>query len=65
MLGDMKNRVFQPPPEGDEQIIATFGEAKLVKVDGQIQLWGGSMADRMEAMEWVSLFLPDEAVNIK
>ena len=60
----MKNRVFQPLPTEGEQVIATFGEAKLVKVDGKIQLRDGSMADRMEAMEWISLFMPDEVVSI-
>ena len=60
----MKNRVFQPLQNQDEQLIATFGEAKLVKVDGRIQLRDGSMADRMEAMEWISLFMPDEVVSM-
>ena len=46
-------------------VIASFGEARLVKVDGRIELRGGTMADRMEALEWISLFMPDEAARIR
>lgn len=49
----------------EEQVIASFGEAKLVKVDGTLHLRGGSMSDRIEALEWVSLFLPEEAVRLE
>ncbi len=42
-----------------------FGEAQLVKVNGRIRLRGGSMADRTEALEWLSLFMPDEVVRVE
>jgi hypothetical protein len=47
-----------------EEVIATFGEARLVRVEGRIELHGGSMSDRMEALEWMALTLPDEMVDI-
>ena len=49
----------------EDQVLATFGEARLIKVEGKLHLRGGSMSDRMEALEWVSLFLPDEAVSLE
>ncbi len=58
----MKLERFEQWIKDDGELIAGFGEAKLVKVDGRIQLRGGSMADRTEALEWVALFLPDEEV---
>ena len=48
-----------------EELMAVFGDARLVKRDGQVHLIGGSMADRTEAMEWVMMFLPDESVRLK
>ena len=61
----MKNRVLQLTDITEEQVIASFGDAKLVKVDGTLHLRGGSMSDRIEALEWVSLFLPEEAVRLE
>ena len=48
-----------------DDLVAVFGEAKLVRRDGVLRLMGGTMADRMEAMEWVMMFLPDEAVRMR
>jgi len=40
------------------EIVARFGAATLVKQpEGRIRLVGGSESDRIEAREWVSLFL--------
>ena len=54
----MKNRmgslVFNQP----EEVLAIFGEARLVRVKGRVYLRGGSMAERMEALEWLSIFEP-------
>lgn len=42
--------------EADE-IVAVFGEAKLVRrSDGKAELRGGSDQDRLQAREWISLF---------
>lgn len=45
-----------------EEVLGNFGEARLVRSEGKIHLRGGSMADRIEALEWVAMFLPDEVV---
>jgi hypothetical protein len=45
--------------------IAQFGEAILVRINGQIVLCGGSMADRTEALEWLSMFMPDVVARLK
>ncbi len=48
-----------------EEVVAVFGEARLLKQDGQIHLIGGTMADRTEALEWMMLFMPEEAVRVR
>lgn len=48
----------------DDQLVAAFGDARLVRRDGEIYLVGGSMADRTEALEWMVMFLPEEKVRI-
>jgi hypothetical protein len=50
---------------GKAEVIATFGEACLVQVGDRIELRDGSMADRTEALEWMSLFMPDEVVRLR
>jgi hypothetical protein len=41
-------------------LVAHFGQAKLVtRADGQTELRGGTKADRLEAREWISLFMHD------
>jgi len=49
----------------EEEVIARFGEAILVRVRGRIVLRGGSMADRMEALEWMAMFMPDAVASLK
>lgn len=61
----MKNRISSYWESMQEEIIATFGDAVLVKAGGRIQLRGGSMSDRMEALEWMSLFMPEESVRVE
>lgn len=48
-----------------DEVIARFGEARLLRVDGRVVLRGGSMTDRMEALEWVALFMPEAAPSLK
>ena len=52
-----------PPPMSPivEEVIARFGEATVLRRDGRVVLRGGSMADRMEALEWLSMFMPETA----
>ena len=45
------------------EALAVFGDARLVKkLDGKIELRGGSPDDRRAAREWCSLFLHEGAV---
>ncbi len=40
------------------EVIALFGDAKLVKtIDSKYELRGGSTEDRIAAQEWISLFM--------
>jgi hypothetical protein len=41
-----------------EEVLAIFGEARLVRVNGRVYLRGGSMTERMEALEWLSILEP-------
>ena len=42
------------------ETLATFGAARLVKkLDGKIELIGGTADDHAAAREWCSLFAPD------
>lgn len=66
-LPGMKNRILEAGMElgrGGE-IIAQFGDAVLVRVGGRVILRGGSMADRMEALEWMAMFMPDEVASLQ
>ena len=60
----MKNRIKEHVEEAEE-LIAIFGEARLVRVNGRVHLRGGSMADRTEALEWIALFLPEAVACVR
>ena len=48
-----------------DQVIAYFGQARLVKrLDARFELRGGSREDHSAAKEWISLFL-HEAVLVQ
>jgi hypothetical protein len=47
-------------PQEDGQLIASFGNARLVKkTDGQIELVGGTAEDYADACDWCSLLAHD------
>jgi hypothetical protein len=54
----MKFKSYFPELGRNEgEVIATFGQAKLVKTpDFKYELRGGSLEDRLAAREWISLF---------
>jgi hypothetical protein len=55
---------FFPEFRDDGETIASFGQARLVKyLDGKLELKGGSRADRLEAYEWISLFMHEAVVR--
>jgi len=61
----MKNRILDKLTEWDGEVIAQFGEARLVRLKGRVHLRGGSMADRTEALEWMAIFMPEEAAMVE
>ncbi len=59
----MKMRIFRGQEE-EGQIIALFGQARLLKFfNGKYELRGGSREDRLEAHEWISMFCHDVVVQ--
>jgi len=41
-----------------EELVAAFGQAQLVRTpEGKYELKGGTAEDRLQAKEWISLFL--------
>jgi hypothetical protein len=46
------------------EVLAWFGNARLVKfLNGTMELRGGSSHDRVEAREWISMFLQEAIVR--
>lgn len=44
--------------DDEGEVLAYFGKARLIKkLDGKLELVGGTDEDRTEAREWISLFL--------
>ena len=60
----MKNRIKEHMEE-QEELIAVFGDARLVRVNDRVHLRGGSMADRTEALEWIAMNLPDTVAGLR
>ena len=65
LIGFMNRKSEYYPPFKDEgELIASWGEARLINyLDGKLVLKGGSKEDRMEAREWISMFLNDAVVR--
>jgi hypothetical protein len=61
----MKNRIETEMGYTWERLIATFGRAELIKTTDGMVLRGGSASERMEALEWISLFLPEEFASVE
>ena len=60
----MRNRLFYQLFKDEGEVTASWGEARLIKyLDGRLELKGGSKDDRIEAREWISMFLHDKAVR--
>jgi hypothetical protein len=51
---------YYPPFKDEGEIMASWGEARLVKyLDGKLVLKGGAKEDRIAARQWISMFLND------
>ena len=60
----MKIRDYFPLLKDEGELVAGFGEAKLLKfLDGKYKLRGGSKEDRLAAHEWISLFCHNVVVS--
>jgi hypothetical protein len=66
LLGTMaiKSRTYFRPPKDEGEVIATFGEARLIKyLNCEYELRGGSKEDRLAAKEWIALFCHEVVVH--
>jgi hypothetical protein len=55
---------FFPPFQDEGKLIASWGEARLIKyLDGKVELKGGTKEDRLAAQEWMSLFWHEAVVG--
>jgi hypothetical protein len=60
----MRIRNFFPFLKDEGEVLASWGEAKLVKrLDGKLELKGGSKEDRGQAREWISMFWHEAVVR--
>jgi hypothetical protein len=56
---------YYPPFKDEGEVMASWGEARLVKyLDGKTELRGGSKEDRLAAQEWISLFWHEAVVGV-
>ena len=59
----MKLNLLARIQQNDGELIASFGDARLVKkLNGKIELLGGTETDRAEAREWCSMFFHEAIV---
>ena len=61
----MENNQTKTVFERDEEVVAVLGEALLVRVNGRLELRGGSMADRTELLEWTATTMPEEKIRVR
>jgi hypothetical protein len=55
---------FFPPFKDEEEVVAAWGEAQLIRyLDGKTELRGGSKEDQLAAQEWISLFWHEAVVG--
>jgi hypothetical protein len=60
----MKHKSFFPWFKDEGEVIASFGQAQLVKyLDGKCELQSGSKEDRLAAKEWISMFWHEMVVR--
>jgi hypothetical protein len=60
----MRTRHFFPPFKDEGEVVASWGEARLIKyLDGKLVLKCGSKEDRIAAREWISMLLNDAVVG--
>ena len=59
----MKYSLF-PQQDDEGELLTYFGTARLVKkLDGKLELIGGTDEDRTAVREWISMFLHEAVVR--
>ena len=57
-------RTYHNPNPEQELVIATFGQARLIKLpDRTYELVGGSPQDRAAAAQWIAQFMKNDRVR--
>lgn len=60
----MGSKTCFPEFKDEGEIIARFGDAKLIRfLDGKMELRGGSNEDQIAAREWMSMFWHEAGVH--
>jgi hypothetical protein len=61
----MRLKHLWPQEETEHQVLAIFGEARLVRtLDGQLELRGGSDQNREDAQRWIERFMRPAASQL-
>ena len=60
-----KSTTYQLELWKDFAIVARFGRAWIIDINGELHLSGGSKQEQAEAIEFASMFLADRALRIK
>ena len=64
-LAGMKVNAFLQDADAEREVLAVFGDARLVKlVCGRLELRGGTPNDRVAAKEWISLFMHEAVPRV-
>ena len=66
LIGMKLKQLFPELERTDGQLIAAFGQARLIRnFSGRYELLGGSKEDCRHALEWISLFLHEAVVDVR
>jgi hypothetical protein len=60
----MQLQTEHPSEQETGELIAVFGRGRLLRVSRlRLELHGGSKDDEIEALTWVSMFMPDTVLG--
>jgi hypothetical protein len=61
---NLRSRSFFQELKDEGEVLASWGEAKLLKyLTGNVELRGGSKEDRIAARKWIAMFMPKAVVR--
>lgn len=64
MMGSMRHRRYEMPEWAREELIASFGDAQIIKLlNGRLEIRGGTEAERAEARAWQQQFLSSSGLK--